>query len=49
MDVTVDGLRDYAEEVERVWGPFTDEDLSEMAAEARRALRRLALRIESGE
>lgn len=43
--VTPRTLRSDADDIERVWGEFADEDVMELAAEAAAALRKLATRI----
>lgn len=42
-------MRRFADDVESVWGEFADEDVIELANEAKAALVRLAERIERGE
>ena len=48
-DVTMRGLRAYADEIDRVWIEWSDEDLREKAQDAIDALREVARRIEEGE
>lgn len=47
-DVHAYALRQYARQVEYVWVPWTDSDLSELATAAAKALEALADRIEFG-
>lgn len=49
LNVTPQGLRDYAKRIEEVWTEFADEDLITKAVEASDALTELAIRIENGE